>query len=234
MDTKLLDDCFRNDRARLRHDEALAILQQRLRPVAKPERVPLAEALNRILAQAVVADHDVPAHTNAAVDGYSFAAADYGKDAATTLELRGRAAAGHPLTGMVERATAARIFTGAVMPEGHDTVVMQEDVETLIADGRTILRIPSGLKPKANVRKAGEDVKAGTTVLEAGSVLGPQDLAAMASLGRAEVSCYARLRVATLSSGDEIVRAGSALRPGQVYDANTPMLQGLIAGMGAG
>ena len=234
MDTKLLDDCFRNDRARLRHDEALAILQQRLRPVAQPERVPLAEALNRILAQAVVADHDVPAHTNAAVDGYSFAAADYDKDAATTLELRGRAAAGHPLTGMAERATAARIFTGAVMPEGHDTVVMQEDVETLIADGRTILRIPSGLKPKANVRKAGEDVKAGTTVLEAGSVLGPQDLAAMASLGRAEVSCYARLRVATLSSGDEIVRPGSALRPGQVYDANTPMLQGLIAGMGAG
>ena len=233
MDTKLLDDCFRNDRERLRHDEALAILQQRLRPVAGLERVPLAEALNRILAQAVVAGHDVPAHTNAAVDGYSFAAADYGEGAATTLELRGRAAAGHPLLGLAEKATAARIFTGAVMPEGHDTVAMQEDVETAIADGRTIVRIPRGLKPKANVRKAGEDLTAGTTVLEAGTVLGPQDLAALASLGCADVSCYARLRVATLSSGDEIVRPGSALRPGQVYDANTPMLHGLIAGMGA-
>jgi molybdopterin molybdotransferase len=230
MDTKLLDDCFRNDRERLRHDEALAILQQRLRPVVDPERVPLVEALNRILAQAVVAGHDVPTHTNAAVDGYSFAAADYGEDQATTLELHGRAAAGHPFIGAAAQATAARIFTGAVMPEGHDTVVMQEDVETLVADGRTIVRIPRGLKPKANVRKAGEDVKAGTTVLEAGSVLGPQDLAALASLGCAEVSCYARLRIATLSSGDEIVRPGSALRPGQVYDANTPMLQGLIAG----
>src|SRR5499426_163168 len=233
MNSKLLDDCFRNDRERLRHDEALAILQQRLRPVAQPARVPLAEALNRILAQAVVAGHDVPAHTNAAVDGYSFAAADYGGDAVTTLELRGRAAAGHPLLGLAEKATAARIFTGAVMPEGHDTVAMQEDVETAIADGRTIVRIPRGLKPKANVRKAGEDLTAGTTVLEAGTVLGPQDLAALASLGCAEVPCYARLRVATLSSGDEIVRPGSALRPGQVYDANTPMLHGLIAGMGA-
>jgi molybdopterin molybdotransferase len=233
MDKKLIDDCFQSDRDRLRHDEALAILRERVRPVVGPERVALAEAANRILAQTVLAGQDVPAHTNAAVDGYSFAAADCHQDAATTLELRGRAAAGHPHVGRPPNATAVRILTGAMMPQGHDTVAMQEDVETRLENGRTMLRIPAGLKPAANVRMAGEDVKAGATLLEAGTVLRPQDLAALASVGCAEISAFAHLGVAILSSGDEIVRPGTALGPGQVYDANVPMLRGLIAGAGA-
>jgi molybdopterin molybdotransferase len=234
MDKKLLDDCFLSDRPRLRHDEALAILRDRVRPVVGRERVRLADALNRILADPAVAAQDVPAHTNAAVDGYSFAAADYRGDVGATLALGGRAAAGHPLRGAPPPGTAVRIFTGAVMPNGHDTVAMQEDAHARLEDGRAVVSIPSGLKPRANVRKAGEDVEAGETVLDAGSLLRPQDLAALAALGLAEVACYTRLKVAILASGDEIVRPGAALPPGQVYDANTPMLVGLSAGAGAG
>jgi molybdopterin molybdotransferase len=175
----------------------------------------------------------VPAHTNAAVDGYSFAAADYDRAAGSELAVEGRAAAGHPLARKPARRTAARIFTGAVMPEGHDTVVMQEDVATRTADGRTLVAIPAGVKLGANVRKAGEDVKAGETVLEAGAVLRPQDLAALASIGIGTVTCFARLKVAIVSTGDEVVRAGETLAAGQVYDANAPMLAPLVASAGA-
>src|SRR5262245_16957832 len=157
MDKKLLDDCFRADRDRLRHDEALAILRARIGPVVGRERLALSEALHRVLAEAVVAHEDVPAHTNAAVDGYSFAAADYRAEMATTLALSGRAAAGHPRAGAPPAGSAVRIFTGAVMPEGHDTVAMQEDVHADRVNGRAVVSIPSGLKAKANVRKAGED-----------------------------------------------------------------------------
>jgi len=233
MDKKLLDDCFLSDRPRLRHEQALAILRERVRPVVGLERVGLAAALNRILVDPVVASQDVPAHSNAAVDGYSFAAADYRADVGATLTLGGRAAAGHPLSAAPPPGTAVRIFTGAVMPAGHDTVAMQEDTQPRLEHERAVVDIPSGLKPNANVRKAGEDVEAGDTVLGAGSLLRPQDLAALAALGVAEVACYARLKVAILASGDEIVRPGDVLKPGQVYDANTPMLRGLITAAGA-
>jgi molybdopterin molybdotransferase len=233
MTNKLIDDCFAHDKKRLRHAEALAILKQRVAPVAGRETVPLAEAAGRILADAAVAQRPVPAHTNAAVDGYSFAAADCDVDTGTELPVEGRAAAGHPLDRPSAPATAVRIFTGAVMPAGHDTVVMQEDVEVRSADGRAFVSIPSGLKRGANVRKAGEDLQAGEAVLEAGAVLRPQDLAALASIGMAEIPCFTRLEVAIVSTGDEVVRAGGAFAEGQVYDANAPMLTALIASTGA-
>jgi molybdopterin molybdotransferase len=233
---KLLDDCFAHDRKRLRHAEALAILRERVRPVVGMERVALVEAAGRILAAAAVAPRPVPAHTNAAVDGYSFAAADYDAAAGARLIVEGRAAAGHPMQGRPARGTAARIFTGAVVPEGHDTVVMQEDVGTSAGasgpDGRLAVSIPLGLKRGANVRKAGEDVKEGESVLGAGAVLRPQDLSALASLGFGVVDCFQRLKVAIVSTGDEVVRAGATLQAGQVHDANAPMLGPLIAGAG--
>jgi molybdopterin molybdotransferase len=230
---KLLDDCFAHDRKRLLHAEALAILKERVHPVVGMERVPLVEATGRILAMAAVAPRPVPAHTNAAVDGYSFAAADYDISAGAHLAVEGRAAAGHPLAARPAPKTAVRIFTGAIMPAGHDTVVMQEDVRTGSGDGKAIVAIPAGLKRGANVRKAGEDVKEGETVLETGVVLRPQDLSALASLGFGEVDCFKRLEVAIVSTGDEVVRAGAALQAGQVHDANAPMLAPLIAGAGA-
>ncbi|MBX9592253.1 MAG: molybdopterin molybdotransferase MoeA [Hyphomonadaceae bacterium] len=230
---KLLDDCFAHDKTRLRHDEALRILKQRVGPIATHERVALAEACGRILAETAVAPDPVPAHTNAAVDGFSFAARDYDVSAGSELPVDGRAAAGHRLGYTPAAATAARIFTGAVMPQGHDTVVMQEDVRFGTREGRAVVAIPGGLKAGANVRKAGEDVKAGEVLLQAGTVLRPQDLAALASIGAGDVECFARLKVGIVSTGDEVVRPGAALAAGQVYDANAPMLAALIASAGA-
>ena len=230
---KLLDDCFAHDRERLRHDEALAILKQRVGPVTGMELTSLAEAGGRILAAAAVAPRPVPAHTNAAVDGYSFASADYDTAGGAEFAVDGRAAAGHPLHHKPAPATATRIFTGAMVPERHDTVTMQEDTRARIHDGRTFVTIPAGLKRGANVRKAGEDVKAGETLLNAGAVLRPQDLAALASIGIGKVQCFKRLKVGIISTGDEVVGAGGNLAEGQVYDANAPMLTVLIAGSGA-
>jgi len=230
---KLNDDCFAHDKKRLRHAEALGILKHRVAPVAGVETVRLVEAAGRVLAEPAIAPRPVPAHTNAAVDGYSFAAADYDAGAGKELSVEGRAAAGHLLERAPAPATAVRIFTGAAMPQGHDTVVMQEDVEARTAAGRTFVSIPPGLKRGANVRRAGEDVDAGETLLQPGTPLRPQDLAALASIGMAEVQCFARLKVAIISTGDEVVRAGTPLGAGQVYDANAPMLTALIAGAGA-
>ena len=235
MARKLLDDCFAHDKKRLLHDAALAILKERVAPVVGPERIPLAEAAGRILAAAAMAPRPVPAHTNAAVDGFSFAGADYDAAAGSELAVEGRAAAGHPLAQRPAKGVAVRIFTGAVVPEGHDTVVMQEDVRFGTVDGRDRVAIPAGLKRGANVRKAGEDVKAGEVVLEAGAVLRPQDLAALASLGFGEVDCFRRLKVGIVSTGDEVRRGGAAgatLAAGHVFDANAPMLGPLIAGAG--
>ncbi len=234
MANKLLDDCFLHDKQRLRHHEALAILKAQIAPVAGAEPVALQQAGGRILREAAIAARPVPAHTNSAVDGYSFAAAEYDATAGADLAVEGRAAAGHPLAHAPSPRTAARIFTGAVMPEGHDSVVMQEDVQTRQLGGKPVVRIPAGLKRGANVRRAGEDIQAGATLLPAGTVLRPQDLAALASIGIGEVACFARLKVAIVSTGDEVVRAGAGrLDAGGVYDANAPMLVPLIAGAGA-
>jgi molybdopterin molybdotransferase len=231
MTRHLLDDCFLHDRDRMRHDEALALLKSRLVPVAGIERLALAEALGRVLAEAAVARSPVPAHTNAAVDGYSFRAADYDKAASTVFPVQGRAAAGHPVAVVPATGAATRIFTGAVLPDGHDTVVMQEDVTRDDANGS--VAVPAGLKSGANVRRAGEDVAVGVTVAMPGTVLRAQDLAALASIGLADVPCYRRLRVGLLSTGDEVIRPGQPLAPGQVYDANAPMLRALVANAGA-
>ena len=141
--------------------------------------------------------------------------------------VAGRSAAGHPFLGVPPAGAAIRIFTGAVMPDGLDTVVMQEDTAPA-SDGSARVVIPAGLKRGANVRKAGEDVAEGATLLDAGAVLRPQDLAALASIGHSEVPVFDRVRVAIVSSGDEVIRPGSRpLGLGEVYDANAPMLASL-------
>jgi molybdopterin molybdotransferase len=201
--------------------------------VAATELVPLADAAGRILAEAAVAPRPVPAHNNPAVDGYYVAAAHYDAGSGTELRVDGRAAAGHRLERAPAPGTAARTFTGAVVPAGHDIVALQEDVEARTVEGRTVVAIPAGLKRGANVRRAGEDVEAGETLLRAGALLRPQELAALASIGMAEAPCFARLKVAIVSTGDEVVRPGAALAEGQVYDANAPMLAALIASAGA-
>lgn len=228
---RLDDDCFRPDQPLLTHARAVDILKARLLPITVVETVALGPALvGRTLARPVVAAHPVPGHTNAAVDGYAFRSSPDIVTAGATLAVAGRAAAGRPLEGSADPSAAVRIFTGAAIPPGTDTVVMQEHVRV---DGDTVA-IPAGLKIGANVRKAGEDLPAGRTVADAGHIVRPQDLAAFASVGASEIACFARVRVGIVSTGDEIIRPGATpLAPGQVYDANADMLAALVALAGA-
>ncbi len=239
MTSKILrDDCFFHDSDRLRHDEAIAILKQSIAPIVSTEDIAIEHADGRTLAARIDAGSNIPSHDNSAVDGYAFAYSDYDRAHGTEFQVAARIPAGRPSTSAMAPQTAARIFTGAFVPDGHDTVVMQEDIEILDEENERDgigyrVRIPAGLKAKANVRPAGEDVRAGETLFEPGHRLRPQDLASLAAVGYAEVSCFRPLRVAVFSTGDEIVRPGTPLRPGQLYDANAPMLRALITTTGA-
>ena len=173
----------------------------------------------------------MPLTDNAAVDGYAFAHADY-VERDGRFEVSDRIAAGHPLATALTPGRAARIFTGAVMPAGADTVAMQEDCEVREKGTAALVVIPPGLKSGANRRRAGEDVRAGEVILHPGRVLRPQDIAAAASLGRGDLLCKVRLRVAVFSTGDELVEPGAAIREGQVYDSNRAMLKALAEPLG--
>ena len=233
MTAKLLDDCFLHDKDRLLHSEALAILKERLQPVVDTEIVALADASGRIAARSVVASRAIPGHTNAAVDGYAFSFAHYDPARGSRLKITGRAAAGHALGHAIGENEAVRVFTGATMPEGTDTVVMQEDVTLASSGADRFAALPSGLKFGINRRLAGEDVEAETVLVSAGDRLRPQDVAAIAAAGFGAVECFAKPKVAIISSGDEIIRAGSPFESGKVYDANAPMLTALIRLAGA-
>ncbi|WP_099866760.1 molybdopterin molybdotransferase MoeA [Pararhizobium haloflavum] len=226
---RLLDDCFLTDRDRVRHDDVVAMIRERLTIIAPTETIGLAEAQGRYLATPVTAPRDVPLADNAAVDGYAFAYADYFRR--NTLGVRGRVAAGDLGSIELVRGEAARIFTGAVMPLGADTVAMQEDCD-VSDDGRTVT-VPKGLKPGANRRRAGEDLEAGQPVLEQGDALRPQEIAALASLGVGQLEVYRPLRIALVSTGNELVEPGTAndLVPGQVFDSNRAMLRALTASL---
>jgi molybdopterin molybdotransferase len=231
MTAKLIDDCFVLDKDRLPHKEAISILKSRVGPVVEVEQVTLAQAAARYLAEGIISARAIPAHDNAAVDGYAFAYASYNNGA--KLKVIGHAAAGHPFEGAVSEGNAVRIFTGAVMPAGFDTVAMQEDVRLEQSGDELRALIPGGLKRGANRRLAGEDALAGGVLLEAGTRLRPQDVASAAATGREQLACYEKLNVAILSTGDEILRPGESFSPGKVYDANAPMLQGLVGAVGA-
>lgn len=229
---RLIDDCFLTDSERLRHDDALAILRERIRPVVGSETVPLEAALGRLVAEAVTSPRNVPAADNAAVDGYAFAHSDY-EATGGFFPVVARIAAGHPISAPHRVGSAARIFTGAVMPAGADTVAMQEDCEAHDQDGQDFVVIPPGLKRGANRRKAGEDLAEGAPVVGAGERLRPQEIAAIASTGRGSVAVFRRLRVALVSTGDEIIRPGQTLGAGQVYDSNHFLLRALLQASGA-
>ena len=234
MTLKLADDCFRPGQPRLRHAEAIARLSAAATPTVNIEEIAIADAGGRILAVPVVAPASVPNYDNSAVDGYAYrAGATPPADGVLDLPVVGRAAAGHPLAAAADPGSAVRILTGAVMPAGLDTVAMQEDVGIPAGDPPRV-RIPVGQKRGANVRRAGEDLQAGTVLIEPGHLLRPQDIAGLASVGLARVSCRRRLRVAVVSTGDEVRRPGSGtLGHGEVWDANQPMLMALLALSGA-
>lgn len=212
----------------LRVDLARAAILACLAPVDGIERVATRAALGRVLAQDIVPSINVPAHDNSAMDGYAVRAADLAADSDTTLDEIGAALAGHAFAGRVGAGECVRVMTGAVMPAGADTVVIQEVVRS---DGGRIV-IPAGQKQGQNVRYAGEDLRAGTAVLTAGRPVRPSELGLMASLGMAEVSVRRRLRVAFFSTGDELASIGAPLAEGQVYDSNRYTLYGMLSRLG--
>jgi molybdopterin molybdotransferase len=221
-------DCFSADPEPISIEAALARIRERLVPVAGRETVALASALDRVLAEDVVAPVSVPPHDNAAVDGYALRAADLSAEGETRLPVAGRVAAGHPLATAVPAGHAVRIFTGAPVPPGLDTVAMQEACR---ADAGAVM-VPAGVGAGANLRRAGEDLRAGDTVLDAGAVLGPAAIGLAASIGRTALTVRARLRVALASTGDEVTEPGEALVPGGLYDANRYTTGALLRRLG--
>jgi molybdopterin molybdotransferase len=208
-------------------DAALDMLRQRLDLVVGRETLPLADALGRVLAADVIAKRANPPLPNTAVDGYGFAGA-IAAGAHVMPLVAGRAAAGLAYEGAVPAGHAIRILTGASLPSGVETVILEEDVT--LGNGEIAFHGP--LKQGANTRKAGEDVAAGDVILQAGRVITPADLALAAATGIAELEVYLPLRVGVLSTGDELREVGEAAEAGQIYDANRPMLLALLGQMG--
>ncbi len=225
---QLSDDCFAFGGALMPIADALERIRTTPLPLPGIETVALKDAAGRILAAPVVASRDVPPHDNAAVDGYAVRFADLAASGATALAVRDRAAAGHPLGRALGAREALRIFTGAPMPEGADTVLMQEDCRE---EGGAVT-LPPGIKRGANRRKRGEDVTAGATVLEPGRRLRPQEVGLAAALGLTALPVYRRLRVALFSTGDELREPGADLPPGAIYDSNRYALIAHLAGLG--
>lgn len=210
-------------------DEALATLRDRLVPFTRTETINVAEARDRILASDHIAQRANPPAANSAVDGFGFAFADLPDTDPIKLPLvPDRAAAGAPFGGTLPKGHAIRILTGALLPDGVDTVILQEDATT----DETTLTFPAGVKHGANARAAGEDMRASATALTAGHKMRAPDVALLTALGVDKAHVYSRLRVGVLSTGDELAAPDSTKDPAKTYDANRPMLLSLIESWG--
>ncbi len=225
---QLKDDCFAFGGELMPLDDALALLAERVSPVVTAQTVPLADALGRILAEDVIAPRDVPPHDNAAVDGYAVRFDDLAPAGETRLPVGGRVAAGHSLGRAGAPGEAVRIFTGAPMPDGMDTVYMEEDCAS--AGDEVVL--PAGLTRGANRRFRGEDVKAGDAIITTGRRLRPQELGLAASVGRHELAVFRPLRAAVFSTGDEVRDPSDDAPEGCIFDANRYAVMGMLRDMG--
>ncbi len=226
---QLSDDCFAFNGPLLPIGDAERLIAERVVPVSGCEMAPLREAAGRVLAEDIVAPLDLPPFDNSAVDGYAVRAEDVSAEGESRLKVVDRATAGHVARQSLRPGEAVRIFTGAVMPTGADTVFMQEDCRVEAA----MVVVPAGLKAGANTRLAGEDVRAGAVAIPAGRRLAPSHVALAAALGLSAVKVSRRVRVALFSTGDEIVEPGANLPRAALYDANRYLLAGLIERLGA-
>jgi molybdopterin molybdotransferase len=208
----------------LRVDKAREAILACLRPITEAETIPTKEILGRVLAEDIVPRINVPAHDNSAMDGYAIRFSDVEKP----LREIGTALAGKPFHGKLGAGECVRIMTGAVIPPGADTVVIQEVVKK---EGERVI-VPPGQKKAQNVRYAGEDLKVGTAVLKSGKLLKPADVGLIASLGIGEVRVRRRLRVAFFATGDELASIGQPLKEGEVYDSNRYTVHGMLARLG--
>lgn len=201
------------------HD-ALARMLGELIPLAATEIIPLADCLDRVLAGNIVAPINVPGADNSAMDGYALRHQDCNQ----VLTLIGESFAGHPFMGELQAGQAVRIMTGALIPTGADTVVMQENV-TRHEQGICINQLP---EPGENIRRAGEDIALHAQVLAQGHRLTALDIGLLASLGVAQVNVVRRVKIALLTTGDELLATGVPYQSGKIYDSNRPLLQALL------
>lgn len=226
---QLSDDCFAFGGQLMSVDEAVDMIKTTLAPVTSREVVALDGADGRVLWEDVRATLSLPPFDNSAVDGWAVAFADLDPHGETRLPIGGRVAAGGSLRGIEISGRAVRVFTGAPIPMGADTIFMQED--TRWDDAHVVL--PHGLRQGSNVRFVGEDVATGAVILASGRRLRPQDLALAAAVGKVDIPVRSRLRVAVFSTGDELQDAGSPLPAGATYDANRVLLRTLLRRDGA-
>ena len=226
---QLSDDCFAFNGPLLPLAEAERLIAERIAPVTEIENVPLAAALNRVIARDVPAPIDLPPFDNSAVDGYAVRHADLAAKGDTRLRIVDRLTAGSASTRALNPGEAVRIFTGAPMPTGADTVFMQEDTRE---EGDAVI-VPPGLKRGANSRDAGEDLRAGAIMFPEGRRLTASHVALAAAVGLTSLPVRRRVRVAVFSTGDEIVEPGQTLPPAGLFDANRYLLAGLIERLGA-
>jgi len=208
--------------------QANEVIRGFIKPVSGVEKLPVRSALGRVLAKDIVSPIDVPSHDNSAMDGYAVRGADLSASGAVTLAEIGTAFAGKEFGAPVGPGQCVRVMTGAVMPEGTDTVVIQEIAKI---DGKRVT-LPAGQETGQNRRLAGEDLQKGKPALRAGRMLRPADIGLVASLGIGQVSVRRKLKVAFFSTGDELVSVGKKLKAGEVYDSNRYTLWGMLTRLG--
>jgi molybdopterin molybdotransferase len=225
---QLSDDCFAFGGPMMSVDEAVAIIAAKVTAVREVESVALTEADGRILAHDIAAPLPLPPFTNSAVDGFAVASRDLPQGKEQRFPVTGRVQAGASAPAPLKPGHAMRIFTGAPMPEGADTVFMQEDVR--LEDGNVV--VPAGLGRGANVRPAGEDIPLGHVALKTGQRLRPQDVALVAAFGLTKIAVSRRIRVAVFSTGNELVSPGEERAAAQLFDSNRFMLMAMLARLG--
>jgi len=209
-------------------DKAREIVRSYVTPITVNEKVPVRAALGRVLGTDIISTINVPAHDNSAMDGWAVRGDDLDPSGDTRLREIGSSLAGRTFAGRVGQGECVRVMTGAVMPAGTDTVVIQEVVRV---DGDAVV-VPAGQARGQNMRFAGEDLAVGKPVLRAGQCLRPAELGLIASLGIAEIAVRRPPRVAFFSTGDELASVGQALREGEVYDSNRYTIHGMLARLG--
>ncbi len=221
----MIDSCSLEKNPLLTVDTALERIRAAIQPITDTQTVTLKNALGRVLAESIYSPMAIPHDRNSAMDGYAFASNDVQNEQSFTLELVGLSYAGKPFLGQLQTGQCIRIFTGAVLPELADSVIMQEQVQL---DGRTV-HFPENTKIYQNVRAIGEDVKQGGLLLANSKKLTAIDLALLASAGISAVTVQRAINIAIFSTGDELIAVGQPLATGQIYDSNRYLLTGLLA-----
>ncbi len=220
----MIDSCAVETNGLITIEQALQKINQTITPVNHTERIVLKQALGRILSTSVVSPINIPPDNNSAMDGYAFSSADIKHNQRFTLTLAGTSLAGRPFTEIFKKNECIRIFTGAVVPEGLDSVIMQEHIEK---NGQQII-FPITTTAKQNIRLAGSDVINNTELLSAPKKLSSIDIGLVASAGIYDLVVKRKINIAFFSTGDELCPIGKSLKQGHIYDSNRYLLSGLL------